>query len=136
MTIEEFRATLLHHIFDGQQIHEYRLTDDDWVRIREIAEARYRNWDRNFGRSPEFNVHKSQRFPIGSIDVRLNVKNGVIEGCKIYGDVFGMGEIRDVEEKLVGRRYAYEDVAEAVTGIDMSFYFGDITHKQFVELIL
>ncbi|MCL6517079.1 lipoate--protein ligase [Alicyclobacillus sp.] len=136
MTIDEFRTTLLHHIFGGDQVPEYRLTPDDWTRIREISEARYRNWDWNFGRSPEFNVQRSKRFPIGSIDIRLNVKNGIIEGCKIYGDFFGMGEIEDVERRFVGRRYTVDEMGEAIRGVDLKYYFGDITPEEFLDLVI
>ena len=53
---------------------EYKLTDEDWKAIRKISEERYQNWDWNFGRSPAFNLQHSKRYPVGSIDLCLEVK--------------------------------------------------------------
>ncbi len=41
-----------------------------------------------FGNSPKFNYKVYNRFKGGCVDVRLHVKNGLIENCKIYGDFF------------------------------------------------
>ena len=35
----------------------------------------------------------------------LDVKKGFIENCKIYGDFFGLGEVEDIEQKLIGVRH-------------------------------
>ncbi|KPV40783.1 lipoate--protein ligase [Alicyclobacillus ferrooxydans] len=134
MTITEFRAKLLKAIFGGQQVPEYRLGDADWEEIRQLSDRRYRNWDWNYGKSPSFNVRKSKRFSIGSIDVRLHVTNGIIESCKIYGDFFGMGDLGDVESKIVGCRYRLEDIRDAVEPIDLNVYFGNITMDEFLTL--
>lgn len=134
MTIVEFRAQLLHAIFADGDIPEYRLTDRDWTKIRELAETRYRNWDWNYGKSPAFNVRRSKRFPIGSIDVRLNVKAGVIESCKIYGDFFGIGNLEDVEQAIVGCRFFRPDLERAIQDIDLSLYFGAIRVDEFLSL--
>ncbi|MCL6452962.1 MAG: lipoate--protein ligase [Alicyclobacillus sp.] len=134
MTILEFRAKLLEAIFGGGDVPEYRFTDADWQAIRALSEERYRNWDWNYGKSPDFNVQRSKRFSIGSIDVRLYVSGGVIESCKIYGDFFGMGDLADVEGKLVGCRYRREDLERALQGVDLKTYFGDIVLDEFLTL--
>jgi lipoate---protein ligase len=134
ITIHEFREKLLRSIFGNQDVPEYIITDFDWHKIHELSERRYGNWDWNYGKSPEFNVRRSKRFPIGSIDVRLNVKNGIIESCKIYGDFFGMGELGDVEAKIEGCRYRPEDIEEALADVDLHAYFGDISLEDFLGL--
>ncbi len=136
LSILEFRRILLETIFEGEQpIPEYHLTDNDWKEIHEISKNRYQNWDWNYGKSPEFNVQRSKRFPIGSIDVRLNVKNGVIETCKIYGDFFGLGEISDVESRMAGTRYDKPALEESLADIDINHYFGKISLEEFIDLI-
>ena len=126
MTIHEFKERLLQSISSHSPVREYRLTELDWQGISKLADTRYRNWDWNFGRSPEFNVAGSKRFAIGSIDIRLAVHSGVITGCKIYGDFFGMNDIADVEQALTGCRYDPTDVRRVLSTIDLTVYFGDI----------
>ncbi|MEI2663591.1 lipoate--protein ligase [Rossellomorea sp. LJF3] len=135
MTIEEFRSTLLDFIFDGSDVEEYVLTEEDWKNIHELSKERYQNWDWNYGKSPKFNLQHSHRFPVGSIDVRLEVNKGKIDNCKIFGDFFGVGNVEDIEEKLSGTRYERKDIAGALEGVDIQHYFGNITKDEFVDLV-
>lgn len=134
MSIEEFRTTLLRTIFMSPTVPEYILTEADWKEIHRLSERRYRNWDWNYGKSPDFNVKVSKRFPIGSIDIRFTVKHGCIEQCKIFGDFFGSGEVSDVEDQLKGRRYKLEDLESALQGVNLREYFGDIGLGEFLSL--
>jgi len=136
LEIGEFRSLLLKNIFEGQEeIPEYVLTDEDREKIHQLSKERYQNWEWNYGRSPKFNLQHSHRFPVGSIDVRLEVNKGVIENCKIYGDFFGVGDVSEIEEKLKGRRYEKSEIDKALTDIDTTHYFGNIAKDEFLNLL-
>ena len=138
LTIEEFRDKLLLSIFNVDSIKDitkYELTESDWSQIRKISQERYANWEWNFGRSPKFYMERTQRFPIGSIDLKLNVEDGIITAIKIYGDFFGVGNLEDIENKLIGKKYTKQSVAESLRGLDLSLYFGKITLEEFLTLI-
>lgn len=136
VTMEEFRSLLLNYIFDGvEDIPEYKLTDEDWEKIHQLSKERYQNWDWNYGRSPKFNLQRSKRFPVGSIDLRLTVEKGHIENCKVYGDFFGVGEVSEIEDKLTGIRYDRSDIARSLEDVDIKHYFGNITKEEFIELV-
>ncbi|AUO12511.1 lipoate--protein ligase [Priestia megaterium] len=136
VTVEEFREMLLRYIFDGEEnITEYKLTEKDWEAIHQISKERYQSWDWNYGKSPKFNLQHSHRFPVGQIDVRLEVNKGKIDACTIYGDFFGVGDVQEVQEKLTGVRYEKSSIEQALEDIDIPHYFGNITKEEFVELI-
>jgi lipoate---protein ligase len=136
ITIEEFRTLLLKNIFEGEEeITEYVLTDEDWEKIHQLSEERYQNWEWNYGKSPKFNLQHSHRFPVGSIDVRLEVDKGMIDNCKIYGDFFGVGDVSDIEEKLKNIRYEKSEIEKALSDIEIKHYFGNITKEEFINLI-
>jgi lipoate-protein ligase A len=137
ITMQQFRNSLLHSIFQGSEsIPEYVLTDADWEKINQISKDRYQNWNWNFGESPVFNVQQTKRFPVGSIDVRLNVgERGIIKSCKIYGDFFGIGDVSDVERALENTRYDRENLEQALQNIDVKHYFGNISKEDFLDLI-
>ncbi|MGG4546968.1 lipoate--protein ligase [Rossellomorea marisflavi] len=135
MTIEEFRSTLLKYIFNDSDVEEYVLTDDDWDRIHALSKERYQNWDWNYGKSPSFNLQHSHRFPVGQIDVRLEVKKGTIENCKIYGDFFGVGNVDEIEEKLTGIRYERNEIERVLEAVDIQHYFGKVTKEEFIDLV-
>lgn len=136
MSIEEFKQKILTSIFNGEEkVQQYKLTDKDWKKIEEISTKRYRNWDWNYGKSPKFNIQQTHRFPIGSIDIRLEVQKGIIQHCKIFGDFFGIGDVSDIEDALIGSRYEKQAIEKAIKPFDVKHYFGQIETEELVDLI-
>lgn len=138
MTTEEFREDILLKIFGVSSVEDvktYELTEKDWEKINQISEQYYRNWDWNYGKSPDFNFSRQKRFSIGSIEVHLNVSEGIIEDVKIFGDFFGLGDIKDVEQVLTGIKYDKATLQEAVETIDIKKYFGAIEAQNLLELL-
>lgn len=136
LTTEQFRDLMLLSIFDvetREEVKEYHLTDEDWKRVYEIREEYFGNWDWNYGKSPKFEIQKHHRFPIGSIVVRLNVEEGHIQQMKIFGDFFGLGEIKDVEEAFIGVKYAKQDILDKLNELDIKKYFGNVTAEELLE---
>ncbi|MCY7618807.1 lipoate--protein ligase [Bacillus pumilus] len=136
MTTEEFRKILLSYIFDTNgDVPQYQLTEKDWEKIHEISRDRYQKWEWNYGRSPKFNLQHSKRFPAGSIDLRLEVKKGIIQDCKIFGDFFGVGDIADIEKRLIGQQYDRKTISGVLEDMDMRHYFGNVSKEDFLDLI-
>ena len=138
LTTEEFRDLLLLEIFGGEsrdQVKELKLTEEDWAKVREIQAERFGNWDWNYGQSPAFAIQMSQKFPFGFVDFRFNVEQGVIKEVKVYGDFFGLGDISDVEDALVGVRFEREAVNQVFENLDFNKYFGRVTAEEILTLI-
>ncbi|MFD0588934.1 lipoate--protein ligase [Paenibacillus sp. GCM10027627] len=138
MTVEQFRQTLLASIFEGaEEVPVYELTEQDWEKVRKLADERYRSWEWNYGRSPAFNVQQKKRIEgVGTFDVRLQVEDGVIAEAAIFGDYFGRGDRAEVEQKLAGTRYDAASLKELTEELDLAYYFGPITKEQWLELLL
>lgn len=136
MTVEQFRMEILKSVFGGEEnIRYYELTEEDWVNIHKISEERYQTWEWNYGKSPRFNIQKTHRFPSGGIDIRLEVNHGAIEEAHIFGDFFGVGEVADIETRLIGTKYDRSSISQALEDVDIPKYFGGITEEDFLQLI-
>jgi len=136
MTIEQFRLEILKSVFEGEENIKYReLNETDWENIRALSKERYGNWEWNYGKSPKFNMQHTHRFPVGGIDVHLQVDKGEIKDIMIFGDFFGVGEVEVISEKLKGIKYNREAIEQALDGIDIPTYLGGITQEEFVQLI-
>lgn len=138
MNAKDFRDKLLLYIFETDttdNIKEYVLTDNDWVKIEEFAEKFTANWEWNYGKSPKFDMERSERLSVGSVEVKMNVRKGMIEEIKIFGDFFGLGEIEDVEEKLKNSPYTRESIENIFETIDINKYFGQVDIKELVDLL-
>ena len=138
MSMDEFKEIILTFIFDVDDVKDvpvYELTEQDWKNVYELSKNRYQKWEWNYGKSPAYNKKVSHKFPSGLLDVRLDVKNGIIANCKIYGDFFGLGEIQDIEHKLIGVRHQREAVETALKDVDIPYYLGKITSEELIDLI-
>ncbi|CAM4381640.1 lipoate-protein ligase A [Paenibacillus endophyticus] len=138
LTIEQFRQKLLQSIFEQtQDIPFYELSDDDWEKVRKLADERYRSWEWNYGRSPAFNVQQKKRIEgAGTFDVRLQVEEGLIVGAAIYGDFFGRGDSAEAAAKLIGARYEAAALKQLTAALDLPFYFGPITEDDWLSLLI
>lgn len=134
----EFRDEILRQLAvqSGEEMVEYRLTEEDWQAIEKIRQEYFLNWDWNFGRSPDFSLEKRCKFPAGLIDVRMNVEKKHIQDIGIYGDFFAQDDVADLERALTGVPYRPEDITAALEPFDLSRYFGAVERDEFVRLII
>ncbi|MCT2535593.1 lipoate--protein ligase [Aquibacillus koreensis] len=138
ISMEQFKEHILKYIFDVEDVKDvpqYKLTEEDWKNINELSKERYQQWDWNYGKSPKFNVKHSHKFDAGLVDVRLDVEKGVIKNFKIYGDFFGVGDVSEIEQKLINTRYERQAMEEALRDVEVSHYLGRISREDFINLI-
>lgn len=135
--IEDFRELLLATYFEGQsEVVNYPLSEKDWQNVLQLADERYCSWDWNYGKSPEFNVEKRRRFPSGEIDARINIKQGMIQSVKFYGDYFAEVDPEQLEKKLLGIRYETYSIEAALQNVEIERYFYGLDLITFVDFLL
>lgn len=138
LTTQEFREQLLLGLYKTEildDITEYVLTDKDWEKIDQFAEQFTANWDWNYGKSAKFNLERSERLSVGTVEAKLQVEKGQLESVQLYGDFFALGEIEEVEEKLTGIPYTKEAITEALKQVDITYYFGGEVLDELVTLL-
>lgn len=136
ISIDDFQNRIVESIFKGKQPEVYKLSEEQWQSVRKLSETKYRSWNWNYGRSPEFNVQKIRRFDFGQIDARIHVKDGIVENIKLFGDFLGHGEISDVERKIIGQKYEYRSLFHSLKNIDLNYYIGISDIDAFVKFLL
>ncbi len=136
ITVEDFKELLLNHMMEIYDIEEYILTDEDKKNIEKLMDERYNTWEWNFGSSPEFNIHKAERFTGGKVETKIDVDGGIIKNIKFYGDFFGVKDITDIENKLEGIKYKEEDIKATLSEIDLPSYFARITEEEILKIII
>lgn len=131
MDVLEFRERVKNGILQEANNGVYQLTQEDWDAINKISKERYQTWEWNFGRSPTFNIQKTQRFPFGQIDARIEVHKGEIKNIKLFGDFLGLRDIADVESRLTGVRYDKSHMQTALEEIELKDYLGGLSALEF-----
>ncbi len=135
MDVTTFRERLKQGILTAGESSEYQLSQEDWETINDLVRERYASWEWNFGRSPEFNVQKNEQFVIGEIDVRINVLEGRIKAINFSGDFLSLQDVAEVEKRLVGIPFTQNGISQALAGVDLQEYFGDIEREEFIRFI-
>ncbi len=115
---------------------EYELSEEELSKAERLADEKYRTWDWNFGYSPKYTFSKKRRFEGGSVNALLSVSDGKIEDVRIFGDFFGAGEISDIESALRGKRHSEEEIMTALSRFRIGNYFGKITAKELLEVLI
>lgn len=137
LTTEELKQGILEATFNSKShFPTLPLTDEDWVKVQELADSRYRTWAWNFGHSPDFNLQKKERFTAGEVDIRMDVSKGVIQSIKFYGDFFAMEPIEVLEEKLTGVPYRRDALDEALAGVAVEKYISGLDNESLVNFML
>ena len=117
-------------------VEEYVLSDADMARIQKLADEKYSTWQWNYGAAPKYEWKASHKYDFGLVDIRLNVKKGIIDEAAIYGDFFGTRDAAELAALLVGVEHKRESVLAALCdGPDMGQYIYGMSPEQLAELI-
>ncbi|WP_053957236.1 lipoate--protein ligase [Inediibacterium massiliense] len=129
ISIEDFKNILITNIlqFNKSMIKEYELQTKDIEAVEKLMKEKYMTWEWNYGKSPEFNYENSKRFEGGKIQVFLNIIDGLIYECRIYGDFLGLLDLSQIEKKMIGIRYEEEYIEDFLRSIDLKKYFGSLS---------
>ena len=136
LTIEEFKQILTEEVFrldSGPQI--YRLSDADHQFINELRDQKYARWEWNYGASPPYNLRQVGSFSWGSLDIRLEVKRGLIRSCRIFGDFFSPREISELESLLLGTPFHAAGLRQRLKVIDLRQFFPQSNIEEFLSLL-
>lgn len=137
LSLEEFQEKLVSYVFGEAPIETYTLTEKDMAEIEKIKEARYAQWDWNYGKSPEYTVQKERRVDgCGKIEAYMNTKDGKIAEVKFYGDFFGVSDHAELSDILVGCELKREALEKALEHTDIEKYFHGLTVEQFIDILL
>lgn len=83
----------------------YQLAAAEWDAVYRLAEEKYRSWEWNIGRSPEFTVTHTVKCGSADVAINLRVKNAVIEAVNVAGLQPVAPKINPKQANLIGQRY-------------------------------
>ncbi|MBE0647941.1 MAG: lipoate--protein ligase [Bacteroidales bacterium] len=111
----------------------YELSSKDIGEIQKLRDSKYATWEWNFGYSPKYNFKKVIRTGgSGTIEINLDVHDGVIQQVKFYGDYFGILDSEEIEKSLVGTGHRKESVDRIIRSFDLSKYFANLSPEELI----
>jgi lipoate-protein ligase A len=133
--IQEFRQLINKHIKTLYPNAEfYKFTEKDIAAIKEIESQRFKSWSWNFGKSPGYSASKIDKFTGGLVEVQFEVKKGLIQGVKFYGDFFSKKDVEDIEAKFIGLSHKEDAIINVFNTIKIDDYFKGISVEELTSL--
>jgi lipoate-protein ligase A len=102
----------------------------------ELARSKYENWDWNFGVSPAYAFSRRARVAAGTLEVRLDVREGIVRAACIRGDFFALRPIEDLEELLRGCRHERDALLERLRTAELDGYIRGLDAREFADCLL
>lgn len=126
ITMDEFRRRLTEKMLADESYEELVLSGEELAQIERIKKEKYETWEWNYGQPMKCAIHNYRKYEGGTVEVYMNVREGRIEECVMYGDFMAVRPASEVAEKLTGCRYRYEEVLEVLRNFRIRDYFGTI----------
>lgn len=137
LSIEEFIDLTMNYVKENSLDGEiYEFTENDLSNIEKLKNDKYSTWEWNYGKSPKYDFTNESRLTGGIVEVNFNVKNGIINECKIYGDFFSKKDIKDIEKSLIGIKHEYNNLYEELSKFDINKYFANITLEELMTVLI
>lgn len=135
MDVIEFRNRVMKSVAGGiDQVTTF--SDQEVSEIIRLRDEKYAKWEWNYGHSPKFEMTREGRFPGGTLEVTLEVKKGVIEKIRIYGDFFGTRDVSTLESALTGVAHNEEEIGKVLQNLDIHDYMVNITKEDLLGLLI
>ncbi|MBO4786179.1 MAG: lipoate--protein ligase [Prevotella sp.] len=110
MSLDEIRESIIKSICDST----LTLREEDIKRICDI-EKEYLSEEFIYGNNPRYTLTRKRRIEgVGTIEARMEVKNGTIKDIDLKGDFFLTGDIDIIRKALKGKRLVKEQVVAAL----------------------
>lgn len=127
ISLEEFTRKLMDYVLANYpDARLYKFTEEDKRKIQKLRDEKYATYEWNFGKSPEYNFKKAVRTKGGLLEMNLEVKNGIIEKAKIFGDFFSEKGIEDIEQALINIHHEEKNLRDILSKYTIEQHFRSI----------
>lgn len=135
ITLEEFKGALIEKMLKDSGYSILTLPECELAQIERLKRDKYETWAWNYGQPMKCAIHNYKRYDGGTVEVYMNVQEGRIAECLMYGDFMAVCPASRVAERLIGCRYQYEDVLKVLKEFRIRDYFGTIEAEEVAACI-
>lgn len=130
LSIDEFKNFVRTNLCDSERV----LTVEEIAKIEEI-EKEYLSEEFIFGNNPRYTLVKHSYGDAGEIQIRLEIKNGVIKDINIVGDYFLVGDIDTLFKMLRNVQYERAVVEDILKDVKIEDYIFNLDKTRFLDIL-
>lgn len=133
ISLENFKTDLKNYFLNQPPSINYQLSPSDIKKIEHLVKTKYSTWDWNYGKSPDYNIERTTRYPWGELSIYLLVKNNLINKIYIYGDFFSPYEVNRGFSKLINTPFENESLKNNITKFQLWTLVPNLEEKQLLK---
>ena len=132
MSLNEFKTYVRQNLCESSIM----LTAENVNEIKEI-EKEYLTPQFIYGRNPRYSMTRKKRIEgCGDLEVRLEIKNGILKDINLMGDYFLTGDLdQGLLKHLCNTRFSPESIEAALQEVHTGDYIMNLTNEKFVSLL-
>lgn len=130
MDAAAFRVGFAAFALRTEEMQPYTLSAADRAAVDALVKEKYGTFAWNYGYSPKYAFHTKHRFAGGGVEVFLDIRDGIIQDAKIFGDF--LADAAPLAERLRGLAHT----AEAIRGAVAEFPLGAISEEELLSCFL
>ncbi|MGB5984881.1 MAG: lipoate--protein ligase [Desulfobacterales bacterium] len=134
-TVMEFMTQLIKAIQSQRNGRRARFSDADLQAIEALAAARYRSWEWNFGRTPDYRLVNAVCGDKIRVEIQMQVCAGRIRRIEVGGAKLSGLFAQSLDDRLKGCRHLRQDVAAALMKVDWETAPAGVTRSHFTEAL-
>ena len=136
MTVLQFQDYLMDFIMKQNQMTELQnLTNEEEVIVNQLAKQKYETWEWNYGNSPNYSTNNKIRTKGGTIQMTADIRKGIIQDIRFYGDFFSEDDVQHFINQLIGTPFNKQDLQQKISVIDVNRYFNNTTPEDLLNLL-
>ena len=129
----EFLEKFKNYLINKNNLEIYNLNDFDIECVNKLVSEKYSTYSWNFGESPQYNFKNAIKTEAGLLEINLDIKDGIINKAKIFGDFFNIKNIAELENNLIGLKHNRKELENCIKNINN--YILNINDYDFIELL-
>ncbi len=137
MTVMEFKDYLMNYILrqeGGRQLSQ--LDEHEVQAIQQLAKEKFSTWAWNYGQSPKYALDRKMRTQGGTVQVVMDVRNGIVADVHFYGDFFFRKDPDLLAKALIGTAHTESALRKALQDIAVEQYFNGVTQEDLLQILV
>lgn len=112
---------------------DMELSESCKERCKKLAVEKYKSERWTYGRNPQCSVYNQMRFPIGTVELNLELKQNRIQRCEFFGDYMNREPLSELEFRLKGTPYTRNAIFDVLRGVDCKVCLGTEDMEQVLQ---
>ncbi len=134
ITVTDFIALIENYFIEHTDCVASSLSEREYAFAESLAASKYRTWQWNYGNAPKYSFRRTAYLSCGTVEICLDIKDGVICSAEIFGDFFSVRPKDEFVSLIVGVEHNKSALSARLENVDIEIYFVGATVDEITDL--